>query len=219
MTDYKHQFFGGQSYSQHGEDMCIVAMFHRLGITAPSYIDVGAHHPWELSNTALLYKRGSRGICVEANPHIIHKFWEERPRDRTELAAVVGDAKPGDKVKLHRASHSSGINSTVLENLAKHPHMDSVEVSAVTLSQIVEWYADGAWPDFLSLDAEGRDMEILHSIPENSQIKIICVEAISQMGDVSDQIRQWASERGYLPHSWMGGNAILALESLMEKLL
>lgn len=219
MTDYKHQYFGGQSYSQHGEDMCIVAMFHRLGIAAPSYVDVGAHHPWELSNTALMYKRGSRGVCIEANPHIVHRFWEERPLDRTECAAVIGKASPGDKIKLYRASHESGINSTVLENLAKHPRMDSVEVIAITLSQVVEWYADGKWPDFLSVDAEGRDLEILRSLPLSQTVKIICVEAVSQIGDISKQIDHWADESDFFVHSRMGGNVILAHEALKGNLL
>jgi hypothetical protein len=141
MPDFEHQWFGGQVYSQHGEDFAVLNIFKRLRIERPSYVDVGAHHPWELSNTALLYRRGSRGVCIEANPHVMHRFWEERPEDRSICAAVVAEAAPGSRVKLHRASHESGVNSTLIENLAAHCHMDSVEVDAVTLPQAVAWYA------------------------------------------------------------------------------
>lgn len=216
MTDFKHQWFGGQTYSQHGEDMAIVNIFHRLGIERPSYVDVGAHHPWELSNTALLYKRGSRGVCVEANPHIVHRFWEDRPGDRTECAAVVGSAQPGDMVELHRASHDSGINSTVIDNLRKHGRMDSVEVRAVTLPQIVEWWSSGRWPDLLSIDIEGRDVEVLETaVPD--EMKLVCIEAVSQMGDVSDRIRDWATRSNFRVHSWWGGNMLLINSRYVSK--
>lgn len=217
MPDFKHQYFGGQSYSQHGEDMCVAAIFHRLGIERPTFVDVGAHHPWELSNTALLYKRGSRGVCIEANPHIVHRFWEERPEDRTILAAVVGSAEPGSTVELHRASHDSGINSTVIENLAAHGRMDSVTVDAVTLPQAVQWYSESGWPDFLSIDIEGRDVEVLQTVIARA-CKVICIEAISQMGDVSKLIRLWCQENDYGVHSWWGGNMMLVNNRYARKL-
>lgn len=217
MVDYPHQYFGGQSYSQHGEDMAVAAIFHRLQIERPTFIDLGAHHPWELSNTALLYKRGSRGVCVEANPYGLHRFWEERPEDRTVGAAVVSSANPGDKVLLHRASHESGVNSTVIENLDRHCHMDSVEVDAVTLPQIVQWYAGDRWPDFLSIDVEGRDVEVLRTV-RASECRVICIEAISQIGDVSGRIREWCMENDFGVHSWWGGNMLLVSNRYGRKL-
>lgn len=217
MPDFKHQWFGGDVYSQHGEDFAVLNIFNRLGIERPSYIDVGAHHPWELSNTALLYKRGSRGVCIEANPFVMHRFWEERPEDRSICAAVVGRAEPGERIALHRASHDSGINSTMLENLARHCHMDSVEVDAVTLPQIVAQHAAGRWPDFLSIDAEGRDVEILQTVA-SCAVKLICIEAVSQMADVSAPIRHWALHNDFVVHSWWGGNMLLVSISYARKL-
>jgi hypothetical protein len=101
------------------------------------------------------------------------------------------------------------VNSTLIENLAAHCHMDSVEVDAVTLPQAVAWYArDGEWPDFLSIDAEGRDVEILRTVPAGA-VKLICIEAVSQMGDVSGQIRHWTLQNDFAVHSWWGGNMLL----------
>ena len=48
------QHYGHISYSQHGEDMVFMALFRRLGIWSPSFLDIGANDPLELSNTALL---------------------------------------------------------------------------------------------------------------------------------------------------------------------
>jgi hypothetical protein len=131
---------------------------------------------------------------------------------------VVGSAEPGDRIALHRASHDSGVNSTVIANLAAHGHMDSVEVDAVTLPQIVAWYAGEArWPDFLSIDVEGRDVEILHTV-EAAAVKVICIEAISQIGDVSAGIRAWAVANGFAVHSWWGGNMLLVNNADVSRL-
>jgi hypothetical protein len=61
MFDHPHQWYGGRTYAQHGDDLAIINLFNCLRIRQPSYLDIGAHHPFHLSNTALLYQRGSAG--------------------------------------------------------------------------------------------------------------------------------------------------------------
>jgi hypothetical protein len=48
--------FSKVSYSQSGEDLIVRVYFDILGITNPTYIDIGAHHPYFISNTALFYE-------------------------------------------------------------------------------------------------------------------------------------------------------------------
>ncbi len=75
------QAFGDKTYSQFGEDLILLNVFYKLGIEKGRYFDVGAHNPWNISNTALLYERGWRGVCVEANPNQISGFELARPED------------------------------------------------------------------------------------------------------------------------------------------
>lgn len=70
-----------KSYAQHGKDVIIINLFKLLGIEKPSYIDIGDHHPYEISNTALLYELGSNGINIEANPNLLEEFKKERKHD------------------------------------------------------------------------------------------------------------------------------------------
>ena len=58
------QRFGPQTYAQGGEDLVLLNIFARLGIARPTWLDIGAHHPWRISNTALLYARGWRSRCI-----------------------------------------------------------------------------------------------------------------------------------------------------------
>src|SRR5688572_17355247 len=69
------------SYSQSGEDLIIKYIFDNLGISQPSYFDIGAHHPFFLSNTALFYSLGCRGINVEPDPSLFTPFKDKRKED------------------------------------------------------------------------------------------------------------------------------------------
>src|SRR5438552_1880892 len=82
-SGHADQSFGHLTYSQNGEDLIIANIFHILQKSRPTYLDIGAHHPINISNTALLYARGSRGVNVEANPNLIDIFRELRPDDIT----------------------------------------------------------------------------------------------------------------------------------------
>ena len=69
------------SFSQSGEDLLIKFIFDSLGIKNPSYLDIGAHHPFKLSNTALFYMNGSRGINIEPDPDLFAEFIKFRRKD------------------------------------------------------------------------------------------------------------------------------------------
>lgn len=57
------------SFSQLGQDKIVESIFMALNISKITYLDVGANHPIECSNTALFYRGGSSGYAVEANPN------------------------------------------------------------------------------------------------------------------------------------------------------
>jgi hypothetical protein len=82
---HRDQKWGPTSYAQHGDDFQILNLFNLLGIDRPTYIDLGAHHPETISNTKLLYDRGSRGINVEANPNLFKAFESQRLGDGTVI--------------------------------------------------------------------------------------------------------------------------------------
>ena len=76
-----------ESYSQCGEDLIISGILgsrHKI-----KYVDVGAGHPKLLSNTFLFYRRGGKGVCVEANPEQFNKLKRVRKKDLILFGAVV----------------------------------------------------------------------------------------------------------------------------------
>lgn len=178
----RDQTFGGSTFAQHGEDLIVLNIFSLLGIAKPSYLDVGAHHPIHCSNTALMHLRGSRGINVEANPNLIRAFHWHRPGDTT---VNVGVGPKRGTLNFHFIDDWSGRNTfnrdVADEFVRSNPSLRICEVRpipVVTLNDIVAQYAGGEFPDFLSLDVEGLDFDILkNSLFESSKPVVICVEA------------------------------------------
>lgn len=216
--DHPHQWYGGRTYAQHGDDLAILNIFHCLKVERPSYLDVGAHHPYELSNTALLYQRGSRGVNVEANPALIENFRRCRPEDVNVWAAVVGAVMSSDgKVTFNRIHETCGLNS--LLPVATDARSDVVEVPAVTINDIVRDHAGGQWPDLLSVDVEGMDIPVLESADfSRGGPKVIIAEFVSQQGSVFVELRNLLQRKGYVIHSQAGGNMIVVKRELMGKL-
>src|SRR5437762_10432735 len=70
------------SYAQSGEDIIAAVLLRDLlGIAAPTYLDIGAHHPSYLSNTYYFYKLGCSGVCVEPDPDLCQNIQRARTRD------------------------------------------------------------------------------------------------------------------------------------------
>ena len=67
------------SYSQLGEDL--ILDFFLKGKGSGFYVDVGAYHPINLSNTYKFYKRGWSGINIEPNYTKFRLFEEQRSKD------------------------------------------------------------------------------------------------------------------------------------------
>jgi len=183
-VSHPDQWFGDQTFSQHGEDLVVLSLFKQLGIDKPTYLDVGAHHPLNISNTALLNKRGSIGIDVEPNPNLCELLKKERPRD---IILNVGVGRQHGRAIYHMIDDFSGRN-TFSESAAQQFVKDNpyfqirkrVEMDVMTLDEIVDQYWRGAYPDFLSIDCEGMDAEILRAMRGGSyfrQPKVICVES------------------------------------------
>jgi len=77
MKLFRKKSFGPRkecSYSQMGEDIIMQYILRAIGMKSWTWLDIGAYDPDVLSNTALWYKNGMRGINVEANPKLILNF-------------------------------------------------------------------------------------------------------------------------------------------------
>jgi FkbM family methyltransferase len=215
------QRYGHLTYSQNGEDLVFAALFERLGIDRASYLDIGANHPVNCSNTALLYRGGSRGVNVDANPNVMDAFRRERPHD-TNVNVGVSDSE--GSMTFYRIDDFSGRNTfskEAAENfIARSPGFkisDTLTVDVVTLDQLINTFCNGRCPDLLSIDAEGLDYEILRSYSFATRPAILCVETYSAAGEHEDDICELLKTKGFVRIIQMGVNGVFVDEQSCER--
>ena len=214
MIDYKghpYQYWGHTTYAQHGEDHFLFGLFAMMGIRNPSYLDVGAHHPLNLSNTALFYLKGCRGVNVEANPKAIAAFLEHRPQDTT---VNIGVAPQRGTFTFHIDGNPEGVHSFIPE-VAQY-RTSSIQVETITLNDVVDKYCSGVFPDFLSIDIEGFDHQVLDAVNFSfSRPKVICCEA--RVPEEIGKLKEVLCNRGYFCLCFCMHNLVFVLNEYESK--
>jgi hypothetical protein len=160
---------GKVAYGQFGEDLAIEGILQTYKrINNGTYVDVGAFHPYLYSNTAMLHtKYGWNGINIDANQTAIDGFHSARPTD-INLVTLVGNSD--DPVEYVYFNHP-GVNSADQKMIDiqtrdsspfKETHRETRR--AQPLSELLDIYLNaGRNIDFLSVDAEGMDLQVLIS--------------------------------------------------------
>lgn len=153
------------SFAQYAEDLIVDRLLSE--VRAGFYVDVGAHHPVRYSNTYRLYRRGWRGINIDATPGSMAPFRRLRPRD-VNLECGVG-LEAGERV-FHQFNHP-GLNTFDAATAAQAEQDPRFRIVARTtvpvrpLSELLhphlidrqEWH-------LLTVDVEGLDEAVVRSI-------------------------------------------------------
>lgn len=213
-----------KSFSQCGEDLIVDYIFEQIGINKPSYIDIGAHHPYYLSNTALLYSKGSRGINIEPDPLLFAAFVKERAFD-INLNIGIADKDSTLDFYIMNVNTLNTFSKKEAENYCNEGNFHIKEVKKVnvnTIKSILEIYNKGVFPDFLTLDAEGIDELVLKSIDfEKNKPTVICVETISfsekGKGLKNIKIIKFLESKGYLLYADTNINSIFVVKDKWER--
>jgi FkbM family methyltransferase len=177
------------SYSQFGEDLILGQLFYRLGIKYPTYLDIGANEPKFISNTYYFYQRGSKGVLVEPNPYLFKKLQKARSKDIV-VNCGIGFSEKADADFFMFPNYANGLSTfskteaehwqnVGMKGLGKIPIEKTIKMPLVPINKIFEQNFKNETPNFISLDVEGLDLEILKSI-NFSKYKpdVICVETL-----------------------------------------
>jgi len=168
------------SWAQEGEDLVLARFLE--GKSQGFYVDVGAHHPFRFSNTAFFSQRGWSGINIEPDPDGAALLVRLRPRDVTLNVGVGTISGP---LTFHRFDEpalntfDAALASERVQT-SKYRLRERMEVSVVRLDELLDSYLpEGRAIDFLTVDAEGRDADVLASNDwHRFRPTIIVVEAL-----------------------------------------
>lgn len=211
------------SYSQCGEDLIIRHIFDALKIKNPSFIDVGAHHPFYMSNTATFYLSGSSGINIEPDPVLFERFKVERQRD-INLNIGISEIESESDFYIISTPTLNTFSKEIAYSYENEGYkvVDVKKIKTLSIQQIIERHCNGKFPEFLSLDAEGVDELILKSIDfEMNAPIVICIETISFSntghGQKNTEIIHYLESKGYLLYADTNINSIFVLRAQWER--
>jgi FkbM family methyltransferase len=185
------------SFSQFGEDLVIEELLNQMGISRGFYVDVGAFDPVIGSNTLLLSKRGWSGINIDVDEQKIERFRRARPRDWNLACGVSKVAGRKQFARYAAASMTRLITGTDHRSvLGDHP-LETFEVDTRPLQAILEDSPfRGLQIDFLNIDCEGSDLEVLESLDFAAyRPRLLAVEAIDHSAQA--KITEFANRNGY----------------------
>ncbi len=188
------------SFAFTGEDLILQGLRKPL-ITQPGfYVDVGCNHPTFLSNTYLFYRRGWRGICVDANPALIRQYQRLRPRD-TAIAAFISDA-PGLQT-FHLVENdvlSTGEPTNLPAIRAAGLTYQTTQIPAQTLTAVLDAHRAPAQFDILSVDVEEHDYQVLRSLDWSRyrpRLVVVEDETFDPTQPTANQIFTWMTAQKY----------------------
>jgi FkbM family methyltransferase len=156
------------SYSLFGEDLVVRSYFAaNFDNSTGRFVDVGAFHPFQQSNTMLLSKMGWRGINIDCDPVKIARFEKLRPRDQNICAAVA--EKPRDMVYLE---YPKGFTDRIADSgernllsFSGEKPLKATPIRVTTLTHIIEQSVlRGQHFHYLNVDCEGQDLSVLKGL-------------------------------------------------------
>jgi FkbM family methyltransferase len=193
-----------ECYSQEGEDLIAA----RLLDEKPDgfYVDIGAHHPVRHSNTYLLYRRGWRGINIDATPGSMAEFRRLRPRDINVECLVASDPSPRHFYAFNEPALNTASPAMARERPSENAQFRvtrEFELRPRPLASLLdEFLPKGKAINLMSVDVEGLDLDVLRSNDwERYRPTLLLVEVLqTELSDLDrHEIVQFLRGRNYRP--------------------
>jgi FkbM family methyltransferase len=181
----------GQMYSQIGQDEWVLSRIAHPGY----FVDIGATDGITNNNTYALENRGWSGICVEPNLDCYAELKNNRnciistaaiyPIGGKDLELIVA----GEYSTLHEYADSD-------HHYNRRQHRTSQRVVTMTLDELLKLHNAPQKIDYLSLDTEGSELDILMNYSWGYEIRLITVE--HNYGKNKEPLAQLLEAKGYI---------------------
>jgi len=190
------------SYAQNAEDVVLWRLFRDLDRPG-FFIDVGAAHPVADSVTKWFSINGWRGINIEPVDYLFEQLVTDRPDD-INLRIVCGVEAGTSRMTVAdptKWGHST-IDPATSAHLADAGLVaTTIEVETLPLSEVIDHHAAGRPIDFLKIDVEGAEDQVLKGAAlERNRPRVLVVEAVEPDSLVPSHER-WeylATDNGYV---------------------
>lgn len=192
-------------YSQNDEQQVTLEFFKgRTG----RFLDIGAFDGVTFSNTRALLESGWAGVFVEPSPRNLVKLLTAVNSflDRAiVIAAAIGEGDGSGWLHLDEAPGREWAASLVPQVIGRIPSPIHLRVPVMEVNRLSFF---GPY-DFLSLDAEGMDFEILRAMKPAflAQFELMSVEPLDLRE--REQMKEWFAARAFVVHHETPENLIV----------
>lgn len=197
-TNIKHDITAvdPDSKSQFGQDL-LALKYHNYKNNG-TYLEIGVHDGENDNNTALMdQKYGWNGLCIDP-------FMKNMKNRSCQQFNVALGSKPGKELFRDGNSGLSGLDKFATSD--KHNAMWEKEVKKFPLIEVAvrtpeDVFQEANLPsviDYMSLDVEGAEMDILKAIPFDKYcIKYATIETNNDK-DKEKELEMFMKQRGYI---------------------
>ena len=210
-----------ECYAQEGEDLLLARLFGAK--TDGFYVDVGAHHAARFSNTFLLYRKGWRGINIDATPGSMKVFERMRPRDINIECLVAADDSPRPFYLLNESALNTVSTELAVErekSNALYRVAEKIVLAPRRLSAILDQHLPkGQAIDLLTVDVEGSDLDVLRSNDWQAyRPAVILVELLDTTLDnlYQNEMVAYLGEKSYRPIAKLYNTVVFGEASIAD---
>jgi FkbM family methyltransferase len=168
---------GGWSHAQYAQDLFVLSMlkFKKRGY----FVEFGATNGYHLSNTYLLEKEFEwTGIVAEPS-----QYWHTELRRNRNCSVDTRCVWSETGIELTFAEAEDKVLSSIAEfrdadlHAAARKSTNDYPVESISLEHLLDQHSSPLFIDYLSIDTEGSEFEILRTFPFNKyKVGIITVE-------------------------------------------
>ena len=192
-------------YSQNNEEVVILSALSHL--STGKFVEIGSFDPFTFSNTRRLVELGWSGVYVEPSRPCFKKFVTEYDGNDKIVLVDKAIAAQAGKLKFYECDDAISTSDEAFkirwEQGWKVTYTE-VEVDAITGKDLFEAYGDNV--DFLNIDTENTNIEVLNSIPTEyiKRCHAVCIEHQNELS----YVRQYFNNLGFIEILYNGENLI-----------
>ena len=212
-------------YSQNGEDYLVWNLFDYK--EKGFYVEVGAFDGMHFSNTFSFEQAGWAGICIEPHPTFFPFCQKNRPDSTCINAACVGDESLKEvSFNAEEIGLLSGISADEDDVDYRYSArkldfkgFNKVTVPAMTLTNILDNHAPGTAIDFMTIDVEGTELDVLKGLDFTRYAPEVLIVEDNKETPNQPLFDYLEGEKGYTFARKIGANVIFTnSESAVKKI-
>ena len=178
-------------YSQHDEELYILDFFKNK--ETGTLLEIGAYHPELFSNSRALILKGWEAFLVEASPECfdtIYNFYKRNSKVHVYNTAL--NNYDGNMI-FYNSSGAVATGRKQHYDIWKNIQKDFVEIEIPCLCWKTFYnYIFNKKFDFISIDIEGMDFEVLKQIDlDETGTSLVCIEHTYELTDIIDYLAKY----------------------------